>query len=414
MACAEVGDSVLKEKSGPGRERVGARLLSKRIRWAGAVLVGSFALGCSQLGGSDDSVAPPRGAVDESPAAPGGGAPRAPRGTVTLVGANTRIALGTWPFSGPSSEAASGEDTVSCSLDARGARYLLSVAASRSSGKAPAASFAVELDDLTEAEAELPYLSAEQSRVEVDVALESEGTSYFYYFGRDGVSSPPASSTCLLSLTQLSEQWASGQLSCRGLLASPLSPDAASNGAPGRASATVTFDCPVALKSTPGPGGTGGTSGGSGGSSPAGGGGNVSGSGGSGGATAGSDPGGGTGGSIATPESCHGLAPTCSSRSYATCSSVRGCSVSGECTGVSRGCYSIYSSYSCTSQQGCYWSSLNQNCSGSSRSCRSFSGSLSCVSQEGCDWEDTCEGVSTSCLLLGEYDCELQPGCSWY
>ena len=108
---------------------------------------------------------------------------------------------------------------------------------------------------------------------------------------------------------------------------------------------------------------------------------------------------------------CTGVAWSCSAAPTSNCGSVLGCVSSGECQGVSSSCYSQYSSYSCISQEGCYWSTYDDSCSGSSWSCYLFSGSSSCVMQEGCYWHRTCEGVSTSCSLLTVATCTDQLGC---
>jgi len=108
---------------------------------------------------------------------------------------------------------------------------------------------------------------------------------------------------------------------------------------------------------------------------------------------------------------CAGSAWSCSLVGASRCSSQRGCRLDGECSGLSRSCYSITYSSGCYSQDGCYWSSSSSSCSGSARSCYSYYGSATCHGQDGCDWDDTCEGVATSCSLLSEHECELQEGC---
>ncbi len=391
--------------------------MTKLRWWVAAAPVCAWALGCSDTAEPQD----PRGPVVVDTAGtravdPSGNGARAQRGSVTLLGANAQIAVGSWPFSGPPSNPAPGEDTVSCQLGTRGSKSVFSVAASKSQGSAPAANFTLEVDALAAFEKELSYSGFGAEPLDVSVSFESLGSSYFYAYDVDSISTPAVNSRCTASVSKLTEQWATGQLVCRSLIASTFSADAPADGeAPPSASATIAFDCPIALKSAPEPGGGGRNSGGSasGGTFSTSGSGGVAGSGGGGGSSAGSDPGGGTGGTISIPKSCRGVAASCSSRTSGTCASVRGCSTEGECDGLSSSCYSQYSSYSCTSQQGCYWSSLNKSCSGSARSCRLFSGSSSCVSQNGCSWRYTCEGVSTACVLLGEFDCEQQPGCTW-
>lgn len=108
---------------------------------------------------------------------------------------------------------------------------------------------------------------------------------------------------------------------------------------------------------------------------------------------------------------CTGLSTSCSSIGAISCTSQRGCRVDGECTGSARSCYSIFDSYTCYSQDGCYWSSSGRDCGGSASSCRTYSFRSSCTSQDGCRWEDRCDGVATPCSLLAEWECELQRGC---
>lgn len=57
-----------------------------------------------------------------------------------------------------------------------------------------------------------------------------------------------------------------------------------------------------------------------------------------------------------------------------------------ECQGVSSSCFSMFSSFSCASQQGCYWSSSSDSCSGFSWPCSSMYSSFGCSSQQGCYW----------------------------
>jgi hypothetical protein len=109
---------------------------------------------------------------------------------------------------------------------------------------------------------------------------------------------------------------------------------------------------------------------------------------------------------------CTGIARSCSLLTSGTCSTVMGCRESGECTGYASSCYTRYSSSSCISQSGCYWSSYDGKCSGSARSCSSFSASATCAYQSGCRWTLTCEGIETSCFSLQPNECLRQPGCS--
>lgn len=109
---------------------------------------------------------------------------------------------------------------------------------------------------------------------------------------------------------------------------------------------------------------------------------------------------------------CTGVVSPCSSLAGATCSTVMGCKQVGKCTGYASSCSTRYSSYSCTSQSGCYWSSYSGECSGFAWSCSSFNSSGACIYQDGCRWNLNCEGVATSCSELSPSECRLQPGCS--
>lgn len=108
---------------------------------------------------------------------------------------------------------------------------------------------------------------------------------------------------------------------------------------------------------------------------------------------------------------CTGVASSCLVVGSISCTSQRGCYRDGDCRGVSRSCYSIYSSYSCARQDGCYWSSSRDDCSGSARSCSAYSGSASCTGQDGCRWEDDCTGSAYPCNLLTPTECTSQRGC---
>lgn len=117
---------------------------------------------------------------------------------------------------------------------------------------------------------------------------------------------------------------------------------------------------------------------------------------------------GGPGSGIPT---CAGAATPCSLLSSFTCLDSMGCSDSSSCTGVSSSCYSQYSSYTCSSQSGCYWSSSSSSCSGSSYSCSSLYGSGTCALQSGCSWHQSCTGVPLSCDVFTAATCDSQPGC---
>jgi hypothetical protein len=153
-----------------------------------------------------------------------------------------------------------------------------------------------------------------------------------------------------------------------------------------------------------GPGGTGPSgAGGAGGARP-------TGTGGAGGTIGTGGTSSGVGGGAPQPH-CTGAAFGCSLLASSQCLSAPGCTDDSYCGGVSASCYSQFDVYSCSSLEGCYWSSSSKTCSGSSWSCDLFNGSLSCVDQEGCSWRFRCGGVATPCSLLSTGQCTLQPGC---
>lgn len=108
---------------------------------------------------------------------------------------------------------------------------------------------------------------------------------------------------------------------------------------------------------------------------------------------------------------CTGTATPCSLLSGLSCLDSLGCTDSSRCSGISTSCYSLYSSYTCSSQDGCYWSSSSSSCSGSSYMCSSFSSSGSCGLQEGCSWTSSCTGVPLGCDDYTPGTCYTQPGC---
>lgn len=110
---------------------------------------------------------------------------------------------------------------------------------------------------------------------------------------------------------------------------------------------------------------------------------------------------------------CTGVAQPCTLVGSSSCTLQRGCTRTGDCTGVATGCYSLFDSFSCGSQDGCYWSSSGSYCSGSAYSCSIESGSSLCISQRGCSYTYTCTGAVTPCSLLGEFECPDQLGCIW-
>jgi hypothetical protein len=107
---------------------------------------------------------------------------------------------------------------------------------------------------------------------------------------------------------------------------------------------------------------------------------------------------------------CAGTPLPCSLQGASGCDAM-GCTSSGQCRGVASSCYLQWGSYSCSMQDGCYWSSYSDDCSGFARSCSGFASSYGCNNQDGCNWEDTCTGTPLSCELFSVAECALQPGC---
>jgi hypothetical protein len=109
---------------------------------------------------------------------------------------------------------------------------------------------------------------------------------------------------------------------------------------------------------------------------------------------------------------CGGTAMPCSLLSGTECLLALGCGDNSTCSGVATSCYSLTTSFSCTSQDGCFWSSSSEDCSGSASSCSLQSSEYFCTSQEGCSWQSACNGSATPCADLPLSLCTEQPGCS--
>lgn len=109
---------------------------------------------------------------------------------------------------------------------------------------------------------------------------------------------------------------------------------------------------------------------------------------------------------------CTGSVTPCSLLSSFSCTTVTGCRVGGTCSGFAGSCFSQFSSFSCGSLDGCYWSFSSDYCSGSARSCSLYSSELSCENQGSCSWTPDCEGVAYGCSILDASECTSQPGCS--
>ncbi len=109
---------------------------------------------------------------------------------------------------------------------------------------------------------------------------------------------------------------------------------------------------------------------------------------------------------------CGGTAMPCSLLSGTECLLALGCSDDSDCSGVATSCYSMTTSFACTSQDGCFWSSSSESCSGSASSCILQPSEYFCTSQEGCSWQGGCSGTATACADLPVSLCAEQPGCS--
>ncbi|MGE3635033.1 MAG: hypothetical protein AB7P00_34345 [Sandaracinaceae bacterium] len=108
---------------------------------------------------------------------------------------------------------------------------------------------------------------------------------------------------------------------------------------------------------------------------------------------------------------CAGIATSCSSLGSSTCLLQLGCRRDGDCTGSAYFCSSYHSSFSCSSQDGCYWLSGSDRCSGFASSCSSYTFSSGCNLQDGCRWTDRCAGVALSCATISVENCLSQSGC---
>lgn len=107
---------------------------------------------------------------------------------------------------------------------------------------------------------------------------------------------------------------------------------------------------------------------------------------------------------------CTGFATSCSLLAGSDCLLARGCSREESCGGFASSCYGR-GQYTCSSQEGCYWSAGSSGyCAGSARACELMD-SYSCTSQSGCTVERRCRGVAAACEGLSEYACASQPGC---
>jgi hypothetical protein len=108
---------------------------------------------------------------------------------------------------------------------------------------------------------------------------------------------------------------------------------------------------------------------------------------------------------------CTGSPLPCSLQTGTSCLLTLGCSDDSDCGGVASSCYLKLDSFSCSQQDGCYWSSSSQDCSGSARSCSGMFSRFSCENQDGCYYTERCSGSPLSCESLSLELCANQPGC---
>lgn len=311
----------------------------------------------------------------------GGGSAVVELGSVTITGSSPSVPLNTRTLIGPRQGEADGDETVKCSYYPSGfeghtgpSLQILAGFWNWSYGQAQ-----INLYDLAGA---VPFtrqstydelLDDQELLVYAALTHDDEFDFYAYWYLYDPfVASGTAYSSCSTTVTEFSETHVKGVTDCMNLPASLTSLDYASLGTPSpMATVTVEFDCPVLPD----------------------------------GSDVIVDPGGGGSGD------CTGVATPCSLLSSTQCSSALGCISDGDCNGVATSCYSLFDSFSCESQQGCYWSFTTDDCSGVSSSCFSQFSSFSCASQQGCYWSDGCSGAASSCSSLGAASCTLQPGC---
>ncbi|MBI5534304.1 MAG: hypothetical protein HY898_16385 [Deltaproteobacteria bacterium] len=109
---------------------------------------------------------------------------------------------------------------------------------------------------------------------------------------------------------------------------------------------------------------------------------------------------------------CSGTPTPCSLLDHSTCITAFGCTAAADCSGVPASCYSQSTSYTCSSMDGCSWSSSSSSCSGSATPCSLISGPSTCGSQSGCHWNESCSGVQDPCGKTSASLCKYAPGCS--
>ncbi len=96
------------------------------------------------------------------------------------------------------------------------------------------------------------------------------------------------------------------------------------------------------------------------------------------------------------PASCKGEPISCPILTDEDCGLQLGClRHAGDCTGVPTSCSSEFSSFSCESQPGCFWSSFSESCSGSAEPCELQIDEFTCSQVDGCfAGASTCTGTA--------------------
>jgi hypothetical protein len=112
--------------------------------------------------------------------------------------------------------------------------------------------------------------------------------------------------------------------------------------------------------------------------------------------------------------SCLGTPTPCAL--LASCTTAGCSSTGGGCSGTSIPCFEIFSSFQCSSQEGCYWETSSNSCSGLATPCNENSSETACIEADGCSWQEaSCSGTPLlACSsATSTAACELIAGCIW-
>ena len=368
------------------------------MKYSRSVVLGAvFVLSCGSSSGepSDvDSGDIPSGVIGSGGAAADLPVPpdRAPKGWVSVVGSSARVGdQVSYVFRG-SDDVRSGEERVVCSFIDGSETYdgwsILRIGAGFG-GEIESVVLGLRGSYLVPGQHLYGFDAEDDGPVYLRARMTLDDPDVYYEYVLGSVAGQ--FSSCIIDLGELSDNYIKGSVSCRDLLPSTTSLDWYDFSLP-LASVSVSFECPLSASA---PSGSGGSD-----------------SGGEADASGGSDNSASGGASLGGK--CTGFATSCSLLSSGECSRAAGCRWNEDCSGISSSCYAQFSSSSCYSQEGCYWSSLSDGCAGSSWSCSLFSSSLSCIGQKGCYWDEECTGVPNTCsTILTQASCLDQPGCSW-